>query len=102
MKNNINEEMEKGKYVDIENIISQDNKDNINILAKKDLTITMNNVMNNEMKNNTSWYTEEEMNNNIIELKSIFENIKKQGWIRSSRYGSTGIGKTFEDLLNKR
>lgn len=62
----------------------------------------MKNNINEEMKNNTSWYTEEEMNNNIIELKSIFESIKKQGWIRSSRYGSTGIGKTFEDLLNKR
>lgn len=34
-------------------------------------------------------------------LKEKFEEIKKKGYIKSSREGSTGIGKTFEDLIGK-
>lgn len=41
------------------------------------------------------------MNNDYIELKKIFENIKNKGWIESKRKGPTGIGYTFETLLNK-
>lgn len=32
-------------------------------------------------------------------LKNKFETIKKLGWIKSIRKGSTGIGATFEKLL---
>lgn len=42
------------------------------------------------------------MNENFEELKEIFKTIKKQGWIESHRRGPTGIGKTFEDLLDKK
>lgn len=35
-------------------------------------------------------------------LKIKFFEIKKQGWIKSSRKGPTGIGKTFEDLIEKK
>lgn len=34
-------------------------------------------------------------------LKEKFEEIRNIGWIKSSRKGPTGIGKTFEDLLGK-
>ena len=34
-------------------------------------------------------------------LKKEFERIKNMGYVKSSRKGSTGIGKTFEDLLGK-
>jgi len=37
----------------------------------------------------------------ITKLKKEFEKIKKKGYIKSSRKGPTGIGKTFEDLLEK-
>lgn len=36
----------------------------------------------------------------ILELKNKFEEIKSMGWIMSKRKGSTGIGYTFESLLN--
>ena len=42
------------------------------------------------------------MNTNYEELKELFCQIKNKGWIKSHRSGNTGIGKTFEDLLNKK
>lgn len=40
------------------------------------------------------------MNNQIlIELKNKFDTIKKIGWIKSIRKGSTGIGATFENVM---
>lgn len=41
------------------------------------------------------------MNENYEELKELFYQIKNMGWIASHRSGNTGIGKTFEDLLDK-
>ena len=41
------------------------------------------------------------MNKDINELKKLFEEIKKMGWIKSKRKGPTGIGYTFECLINK-
>lgn len=41
------------------------------------------------------------MEQDIIDLKKEFERIKKLGWIESKRKGTTGIGYTFETLLNK-
>ena len=41
------------------------------------------------------------MTENYEELKKLFEKIKKSGWIEAHRAGDTGIGKTFEDLLEK-
>lgn len=41
------------------------------------------------------------MSENYEELKTIFNDIKSLGWVESHRSGDTGIGKTFEDLLNK-
>ena len=41
------------------------------------------------------------MQNDIINLTKEFNRIKKMGWIESMRRGSTGIGYTFETLLNK-
>lgn len=38
----------------------------------------------------------------VIELKNKFNNIKSMGWIESHRSGDTGIGKTLEDLLDKK
>lgn len=40
----------------------------------------------------------EELNN----LKKEFERIKKMGYVKATRSGYTGIGKTFEDLLGKK
>lgn len=37
---------------------------------------------------------------NLKELLEKFKEIKDMGWVNSNRAGSTGIGKTFEDLLN--
>lgn len=42
------------------------------------------------------------MNENYEELKELFNNIKNMGWVESHRKGNTGIGKTFEDLLDKK
>jgi len=42
------------------------------------------------------------MNKNYKELEELFKNIKNMGWIESHRKGNTGIGKTFEDLLDKK
>lgn len=42
------------------------------------------------------------MNANYEELKNLFYQIKNMGWIKSHRSGNTGVGKTFEDLLNKK
>ena len=39
----------------------------------------------------------QELNN----LKQEFEKIKKMGYVKSTRSGFTGIGKTFEDLIGK-
>ena len=41
------------------------------------------------------------MYNDIKKLTKEFENIKKLGWIKSKRKGTTGIGYTFETLLGK-
>lgn len=41
------------------------------------------------------------MGQDIIDLKKEFERIKRLGWIESKRKGTTGIGYTFETLLNK-
>lgn len=41
------------------------------------------------------------MYQDMIELKAKFERIKNMGYVKSSRGGSTGIGKTFEDLIGK-
>ena len=42
------------------------------------------------------------MNENYEELKLLFNKIKTMGWIETHRKGNTGIGKTFEDLLEKK
>lgn len=42
------------------------------------------------------------MNENYEELKELFNKIKRNGWIKAHRTGNTGIGKTFEDLLDKK
>lgn len=39
--------------------------------------------------------------NPLEELKSSFQTIKDAGWHETRRIGNTGIGKTFEDLLDK-
>lgn len=39
------------------------------------------------------------MINNLDDFIRSFENIKAQGWIKTHRYGTTGVGKTLEDLL---
>lgn len=41
------------------------------------------------------------MDENIYKLKALFDGIKQRGWIESHRKGYTGIGKTFEDLIDK-
>ena len=41
------------------------------------------------------------MKNDILELKRKFEKIKSIGLVKSLRAGSTGVGYTFESLLNK-
>lgn len=41
------------------------------------------------------------MEKDILEFKNVFEEIKAKGWIKSKRSGPTGIGYTFETLLNK-
>lgn len=41
------------------------------------------------------------MDENIIELKNKFSIINQMGWIKSKRKGATGIGYTFESLLEK-
>ncbi len=38
----------------------------------------------------------------IKELKQKFETIKKMGYVKSTRSGVTGIGKTLEDLIGKK
>ena len=42
------------------------------------------------------------MNENYEELKELFNKIKNMGWVEAHRTGNTGIGKTFEDLLDKK
>lgn len=37
---------------------------------------------------------------NLSEFITEFKKIKEQGWIKTHRSGSTGIGKTLEDLLD--
>lgn len=41
------------------------------------------------------------MNEEFKILKKEFERIRDMGYVRSTRKGTTGIGKTFEDLLGK-
>jgi len=41
------------------------------------------------------------MYKSFLELYNIFLGIKKMGWIKSRRKGTTGIGYTFESLLGK-
>lgn len=36
------------------------------------------------------------------EFKKIFKTVKEKGWIESKRKGTTGIGYTFEELINKK
>jgi hypothetical protein len=43
----------------------------------------------------------EEISQNIKSLNSIFNSIKKLGYIESKRKGTTGIGYTFETLIGK-
>jgi R.mvaI len=38
----------------------------------------------------------------LEELEDKFNQIKSKDWIPSSRFGPTGVGKTFEDLLDKK
>lgn len=38
----------------------------------------------------------------LINLKKEFNRIKNLGYIKSTRKGLTGIGKTFEDLIGKK
>ena len=38
----------------------------------------------------------------IIKLKKEFIKIKEMGYVKSTRKGFTGIGKTFEDLIGKK
>lgn len=40
-------------------------------------------------------------NNNLLELKKKFIEIRNMGWVTATRSGNTAIGKTFEDLLGK-
>lgn len=40
------------------------------------------------------------MNKNFMKLFRKFEKIRELGWVESKRKGSTGIGYTFESLLN--
>lgn len=42
------------------------------------------------------------MDDAIRDLKKKFNAIRKMGYIKSGRKGSTGIGKTFEDLIEKK
>lgn len=42
------------------------------------------------------------MKQSIIDLNNEFQKIKEMGWIESKRNGATGIGYTFECLLNKK
>ena len=42
------------------------------------------------------------LENNILELKKEFDRIKKLNYIKSLRKGSTGVGYTFETLINKK
>jgi len=41
------------------------------------------------------------MDNEIVDLKKIFNKIKKMDWIKSSRQGTDAIGRTFENLLGQ-
>ena len=41
------------------------------------------------------------MNNDFLDLKNKFNSIKRLGWLYSMRNGPTGVGYTFECLLNK-
>ena len=40
------------------------------------------------------------MTEDVLKLKTNFEKIKSIGWIKTKRNGSTGVGYTFEKLLN--
>ena len=42
------------------------------------------------------------MNNDFYELEKKFNKIKSMGWVSSLRSGQTGVGYTFETLLNKK
>lgn len=42
------------------------------------------------------------INNEILSLKQEFNEIRKLGYVKSTRKGPTGIGKTFEDLIGKK
>lgn len=44
---------------------------------------------------------DKEIDSAIRELVSKFNDISSKGWIESARRNNTGIGKTFEDLLDK-
>ena len=40
------------------------------------------------------------MTDDVLELKNNFAKIKSMGWIKTKRNGPTGVGYTFENLLN--
>lgn len=42
------------------------------------------------------------MKKDFLKLYNSFNEIEKKGWIKSKRSGTTGIGYTFESLLNKK
>lgn len=42
------------------------------------------------------------VNDEILSLKQEFDKIRKLGYVKSTRKGPTGIGKTFEDLIGKK
>ena len=44
----------------------------------------------------------DKLKDNYTELYNLFLNIKKKRWIKSLREGPTGIGYTFESLINKK
>ena len=41
------------------------------------------------------------MNQNFKDLYELFKGIKRKGWVEEKRKGYTGIGYTFERLINK-
>ena len=40
------------------------------------------------------------MKNNVAEFEKIFNEIKEMNWVETKRNGPTGVGYTFESLIN--
>ena len=53
-------------------------------------------------KNSNNLIGGKKMTNNNLRLYNEFKKIKNMGWIESKRKGPSGIGYTFETLLNKK